>query len=184
MKRNLFILVLLLIAAGSVVYDQAGDNIKAVFMQEEPIPTEVGARDGLLAPSFTLKGIDNKSYSAGGERDKALIVNFWASWCEPCKEEAPELMELAAKYENELDIYGVNVTKYDNEKNARAFVEDFELTYPILFDPDGKVYEQLYKGKVFPTNVLIDKNGVIQEIILGAPRPKDFEKKVSKLIKR
>lgn len=182
MKRNLIILAVLLLAAGAVIYNQAGPEIKAVFM-EEPLPTEVGARDGLLAPSFTLKGMDDVTYSAGGQRDKAIIVNFWASWCDPCKEEAPELMKLAAKYEQDLDVYGVNVTKYDNEKNARAFVEDYGLTYPILFDPDGEVYEQLYKGKVFPTNVLIDKNGVIQEIILGAPRPQDLEKKVARLIR-
>lgn len=182
MKRNIIIIVLLLIAAGAVVYNQAGDDIQAVFMQEKPLPTETGAKAGLLAPTFILKGMDDKSYSGGGARDKAMLVNFWASWCEPCKQEAPELDKLAAEYASELEIYGVNVSKYDNAKKARQFVQDFNLQYPILLDTKGEVFEELYKGQVFPTNVLIDRNGVIQEIILGAPDPKDLRKKVAKLI--
>ncbi|SEL03222.1 Thiol-disulfide isomerase or thioredoxin [Paenibacillus sp. cl141a] len=182
MKRNIIIIVLLLIAAGAVVYNQAGDDIQAVFMQEKPLPTETGAKAGLLAPTFTLKGMDDKSYSGGGARDKAMVVNFWASWCEPCKQEAPELDKLAAEYASELEIYGVNVSKYDNAKKARQFVQDYNLQYPILLDTKGDVFEELYKGQVFPTNVLIDRNGVIQEIILGAPDPKDLRKKVAKLI--
>ncbi|ACX66815.1 MULTISPECIES: TlpA family protein disulfide reductase [Paenibacillus] len=182
MKRNIILIVLLLIAAGAVVYNQAGDDIQAVFMQEKPLPTETGAKAGLLAPTFTLKGMDDKSYSGGGARDKAMLVNFWASWCEPCKQEAPELDKLAAEYASELEIYGVNVSKYDNAKKARQFVQDFNLQYPILLDTKGEVFEELYKGQVFPTNVLIDRNGVIQEIILGAPDPKDLRKKVAKLI--
>ncbi|WP_411551962.1 TlpA family protein disulfide reductase [Paenibacillus lautus] len=181
MKRNIIIIVLLLIAAGAVVYNQAGDDIQAVFMQEKPLPTETGAKAGLLAPTFTLKGMDDKSYSGGGARDKALLVNFWASWCEPCKQEAPELDKLAAEYADKLEIFGVNVSKYDNAKKARQFVQDFNLQYPILLDTKGEVFEELYKGQVFPTNVLIDRNGVIQEIILGAPDPKDLRKKVAKL---
>lgn len=182
MKRNIIIIVLLVVAAGAVIYNQAGDNIQAVFMQEKPLPTETGAKAGLLAPTFTLKGMDDKTYSGGGARDKAMVVNFWASWCEPCKQEAPELDKLAAEYADELEIYGVNVSKYDNEKKARQFVKDFELRYPILLDPKGEVFEALYKGQVFPTNVLIDRNGVIQEIILGSPDPKDLRKKVAKLL--
>lgn len=183
MKRNIIIIVSLLLAAGTVIYNQAGDNIKAVFMQEEPLPTETGAKAGLLAPTFTLKGMDDKLYTGGGARDKALLINFWASWCGPCKQEAPELSKLAEEFVDELEIYGVNVSKYDNEKKARQFVQDYKLQYPILFDREGEVFEGLYKGQVFPTNVLIDRNGVIQDIILGAPDPKDLRKKVKKLLK-
>ncbi|GAB6926400.1 TlpA disulfide reductase family protein [Paenibacillus sp. JCM 10914] len=185
MKRNWIIVVLLIIAAGAVVYNQAGENIQAVFMQEQPLPTETGAKEGLLAPSFTLKAMEeDTSYSGGGQRDKAMLINFWASWCEPCKLEAPELSKLASAYPDELDIYGINVSKYDNAKKAQQFVQDFALQYPVLVDPDGEVYEDLYKGKVFPMNVLIDRNGVIQEIILGAPEPEDLHKKVAKLVKQ
>lgn len=183
MKRNLIILAIILFAAAAVIYNEAGDRIEAVFNPEQPLPTETGAKAGLLAPSFSAQGLDGKTYSVGGARDKALLINFWASWCDPCKQEAPELVKFAAQYAEDLDIYGINVTKYDNEKKARAFVEDFGLNYPIMLDRKGKIFETTYKGKVFPTNVLIDRNGVIREIILGAPNPKDLEKQIKKLIR-
>ncbi|SMF78615.1 Thiol-disulfide isomerase or thioredoxin [Paenibacillus uliginis N3/975] len=183
MKRNLTILAILLLAGVLVIYNQAGDKIESVFMAEKPLPTETGAKAGLLAPAFSLEGLDGKTYTGDGVRDKALIINFWASWCDPCKQEAPELSKFASAYAEDLDVYGINVTKYDNEKKARQFVQDFALTYPIMFDQEGKVFEDVYKGKVFPTNVLIDRRGVITEIILGAPDPEDLEKKIKKLIK-
>ncbi|WP_106766307.1 TlpA family protein disulfide reductase [Paenibacillus faecalis] len=183
MKRNLTILVMIVLVGILVVYNQAGDKIVSVFMDEKPLPTETGAKAGMLAPAFSLEGLDGKTYTGEGPRDKALLINFWASWCEPCKEEAPELSKLAAAYAEDLDIYGINVTKYDNEKKARQFVKDFNLTYPIMLDKEGKVFEDVYKGKVFPTNVLIDRRGVITEVILGAPEPEDLEQKIKKLIR-
>lgn len=183
MKRNLVILMLLLIAAAAVIYNQAGDKIESVFMAEKPLPTETGAKAGLLAPAFSLEGLDGQTYFGEGARDKALVLNFWASWCEPCKQEAPELSRLSVEYADDLDVYGINVTKYDNEKKAKEFVKEFALKYPIMLDREGKVFEDVYKGKVFPTNVLIDRRGVITEIILGAPDPEDLEKKIKKLIK-
>ncbi|WP_422657649.1 TlpA disulfide reductase family protein [Paenibacillus sp. EC2-1] len=183
MKRNLIILTIILFAAAVVIYNQAGDKIQSVFMAEEPLPTETGAKAGLLAPEFSLQGLDGKTYSGHGTRDKALIINFWASWCDPCKQEAPELSRLVTAYADDLEVYGINVTKYDNEKKAKEFVKEYALKYPIMFDTEGKVFEQIYKGKVFPTNVLIDHRGVITEIILGAPDPEELEKKIKKLIK-
>ena len=183
MKRNLIIIAVLLFAAAAVIYNQAGDRIAEVFSPEPSLPVETGAKAGLLAPSFTLKGMDGAAYTGGGAREKALILNFWASWCGPCQEEAPELSRLAAKYADELDVYGVNVTKYDKEEKARAFAKEFKLSYPVLFDPKAEVFEKAYKGKVFPTNVLIDKNGVIREILLGAPDPETLEQKIRKLVR-
>lgn len=183
MKKNLIIIAVIVCAAAVVIYNQAGDRIAAVFSPEPPLPVETGAKAGLLAPPFTLKGTDDASYSGGGAREKALIVNFWASWCEPCREEAPMLSRLAEKYAADLDVYGVNVTKYDKEEEARAFVKEFKLSYPVLFDRKGEVFEKAYKGKVFPTNVLIDRNGVIREIMLGAPDLETLDKKIRKLIR-
>ncbi|WP_054958028.1 TlpA family protein disulfide reductase [Paenibacillus dakarensis] len=183
MKRNMIILAVILFAAAAVIYNQAGDKIEAVFKAEEPMPTETGPKAGLLAPSFSLKGLDGNAYSGGGQRDKVLIINYWASWCDPCKKEAPELAKLAAAYPEDLEVYGINVTKYDNEKKAKEFVKEYGLQYPIMLDREGKVFEEIYKGKVFPTNVLIDRRGVIKEIILGAPDPAELEKKIKKLIR-
>ncbi|WJH30211.1 MULTISPECIES: TlpA family protein disulfide reductase [Paenibacillus] len=181
MKRNIYILLGVVLLIGVALAQNADSGIAAVFKQEEPLPTETGPRAGLLAPGFSLKGMDGKTYSAGGAKEKAVFVSFWASWCEPCKEEAPALNTLAAKYKDEMDMYGVNVTPYDKLKDAKAFVEEYKLTFPILLDEDGEAYAK-YNGVAFPTNVLIDKNGVIQEVILGILPEKELERKIKKVI--
>lgn len=181
MKRNIYILLGALLLVGIALAQNAGDGIAAVFKQEEALPTETGPRAGLLAPAFSLQGMDGKTYTVGGAKEKAIFVSFWASWCEPCKQEAPELNKMAAKYKDELDLYGVNVTTYDKIKDAKAFVDEYKLTFPILLDEDGKAYAK-YNGLAFPTNVLIDSRGVIQEIILGILPEKELERKIKKLI--
>ncbi|MBJ9989110.1 MULTISPECIES: TlpA disulfide reductase family protein [unclassified Paenibacillus] len=181
MKRNLYILLAFLVLAGVVVYQSAGDKIQAAFQQEKPMPTETKPQAGYLAPAFTATGLDGKEYRVGGVQDKAILVNFWASWCDPCQQEAPELHALAEKYKDDLNIYGINVTKYDNKKNAKSFVEKYDVNFPVMLDLKGTIYDQ-YKGAVFPTNVLIDKNGVVQDVILGILPSKDLEKKIKHLI--
>lgn len=182
MKRTAFIILGIVILVGIAIYQNADGNlVKSVFMQSKELPEETGAEPGLLAPTFSLEGVDGKTYQAGGAQDKAIIVNFWASWCDPCKEEVPILRDLADRYKDDLVIYGVNVTKYDNEKNAHKFIEQYELNFPAMLDLDAAVYD-LYKGAVFPTNVLIDKDGVIQDIILGVLPEKELNKKIKKLV--
>ncbi|AJS59422.1 TlpA family protein disulfide reductase [Paenibacillus sp. IHBB 10380] len=183
MKRNLYIWLGALILVGIALYPFSGTGgVQAVFQQSQALPTETGPEAGKLAPPFSLVGLDEKMYQVGGEQDKAILLNFWASWCEPCKEEAPDLKILADQYKDDLSVYGVNVTKYDNKKNANKFVDKYQLNFPVMLDLKGTVYEQ-YKGMVFPTNVLINKHGVIQEVILGTVSAKELEKKVKQLIK-
>ncbi|GIO30239.1 MULTISPECIES: TlpA family protein disulfide reductase [Paenibacillus] len=183
MKRNLYILLGVIVLIGIAVYQNAGPGIQAAFRHEEPMPTETGPKAGLLAPAFTAQGLDGKEYQVGGAQDKAILLNFWASWCDPCQQEAPELNAIAEKYKDSLDVYGVNVTKYDNKKNAQTFVDKYKVKFPVMLDLKADIYEKQYKGVVFPTNVLIDKRGVVQEVVLGILSQKDLEKKVKHLIK-
>ncbi|CAM2958821.1 TlpA disulfide reductase family protein [Paenibacillus sediminis] len=184
MKRNLYILLAALVLVGVALFQNVGPGFAAVFQSEssKELPAETGPKAGLLAPPFSLQGLDGNTYKVGGQQDKAIMINFWASWCDPCKEEAPDLNRLAQKYKDDLVIYGVNVTKFDKVENAKQFVNHFNLTYPVMFDKEGKVNEA-YKGVAFPTNVLVDKHGVIQEVILGILPPDQLESKIKKLIK-
>ncbi|MEC0239097.1 TlpA disulfide reductase family protein [Paenibacillus dokdonensis] len=183
MKRNLYILLGVIVLIGIAVYQNAGPGIQSVFQHEKAMPTETGPKAGLLAPAFTAQGLDGNDYHVGGQQDKAILLNFWASWCSPCQQEAPELNALAEKYKDSLNIYGVNVTKYDNKKNAQKFIEKYSVKFPVMLDLKADIYETQYKGIAFPTNVLIDKRGVVQEVVLGILPPKDLEKKLKHLIK-
>jgi thiol-disulfide isomerase/thioredoxin len=174
--RNLMVIACIIVLGVLVFWQQRGSEAVAVFQQQE-LPTESGPRAGLLAPGFSLQGGDGSTYTVGGKREKAVILNFWASWCDPCQQEAPELNAMAEKYKDVLDIYGINVTSHDYKPNAERFVKKFKLAFPVMYDLKGEAFAR-YNGAVFPTNVLINKNGVISEIILGILTPEELEKKI------
>ncbi|WP_028562503.1 TlpA family protein disulfide reductase [Paenibacillus pinihumi] len=138
-------------------------------------------KPGFTAPAFELPALDEQNYAVGGQKKKLLMLNFWASWCGPCELEAPDLVELHNKYEKQMDLYAVNATSYDKERQARQFVDDFELNFPILMDRDG-IATKLYKISTFPTTLLIDENGVVMERIVGVIPREQWEKRIEALI--
>jgi thiol-disulfide isomerase/thioredoxin len=138
------------------------------------------AQKGATAPVSTLKDLDGKTYTVGQGNGKIQLLSFWASWCDPCRIEAPLLNELAAKYRTKLDVYGINVTKYDREEDVRKFAKSLGLLYPILLDKSGEVFD-IYRGAAFPTSVLIDGNGTVREMLLGVYSKEELEGKIRKL---
>ncbi|WJH34515.1 TlpA family protein disulfide reductase [Paenibacillus sp. CC-CFT747] len=103
-------------------------------------------------------------------------MNFWASWCGPCEAEAPDLMRIYDKLKDKLDIYAVNVTKGDNLKEVKEFLDQYPYPFPVLLDKEGKAAE-LYQVQVIPTSFLVDRNGVIVDVIHYLPG-KELEKKL------
>ncbi|WP_052410164.1 TlpA family protein disulfide reductase [Paenibacillus durus] len=196
-RRNLVIVILALVAVSVILLrNREGKTENVQHVNDAPpaeqailpadgktLPTESGPKAGLLAPSFTIQGENGTVYAVGGARDKAVLLNFWASWCDPCRAEAPELNKIAEKYKDTLDIYGINVTSYDYKANADRFVKKYKLIFPVMFDLKGEAYAK-YNGAVFPTNVLIDRSGVISEIILGGLTAEQLDVKLEKLMQQ
>ncbi|MHA6529812.1 TlpA family protein disulfide reductase [Paenibacillus sp. BAC0078] len=178
-KRNLTVLAVIVFLVFLAVEHRLKPEPEAVpAIQQQPASElKSGTGEGLLAPAFSMQDKDGHSYKVGGTREKAVLLNFWASWCDPCQKEAPALNALALKYKNVLDIYGINVTSQDYKPNAERFVRKYMLAFPIMYDLKGEVFDK-YKGVVFPTNVLVDKNGVVAEVILGFLSPDELEKKI------
>ncbi|MDH6442492.1 thiol-disulfide isomerase/thioredoxin [Paenibacillus sp. PastF-4] len=179
-KLNITVLLIVVCVAVFAVWYNREPKAEAVLAQQNELPMKSGPKAGLRAPSFSLQGTDGTTYVVDGPRDKAVILNFWASWCDPCQQEAPELNTMATKYKDVLDIYGINVSSQDYKPNAERFIKKYGLVFPVMFDVKDEVYSK-YNGAVFPTNVLIDKNGVISEIILGILSPEELEEKIIKL---
>lgn len=109
------------------------------------------------APNFTLKSNSGKNIKLSESRGEVVLINFWASWCGPCRQEMPELNKLYKKYKNlGFTILGVNVE--ENSTEALKIVKNDKINFPILFDTKNEV-SQLYKVSAMPTSVLIDRNG-------------------------
>lgn len=129
--------------------------IAFTLLKTAPPSTLVGSE----MPEFSLQLLGSEStLSSADLRGKAVVLNFWASWCDPCVEEAPDLQAAYAKYEkDEVVVLGVNVQ--DSEQDALAFVEEFDITYPIVRDPNLTLYRELgVRG--LPETFFVDKEGV------------------------
>ncbi|MEK4510040.1 TlpA family protein disulfide reductase [Paenibacillus sp. FSL K6-2524] len=195
MNRNRWIMVALVLLIGAALYGNSGKGLLSFLKANDKSEATLnqtseslianaaqGApKPGTLSPEFSLVGLDGKTYQVGGKRDKPLLINFWASWCDPCKEEAPDLVTLANKYNDQLDVYAVNVTMYDKLDNVKKFVEQYGYTFPVLLDEKEEVFRK-FNGAAFPTNVLVDKDGVIQDLIIGILPADELEAKLKKLL--
>ena len=135
---------------------------------------------GYKAPSFKLKGIDGKDYSLEQIKGKPVVVNFWTSWCPPCKKEAPELVKLYNQHRSKLEVYAVNLTSQDSLGDAQAFVNEYGFSFPVLLDQEGMV-GQRYQLQGIPTTVFINKEGLIVDRVVGYSGQEVLAQKFEKL---
>jgi peroxiredoxin len=124
---------------------------------------------GFLAPEFSLIDSKGNNLALSDFRGKIVILNFWASWCAPCKAEMPAFQRVfIAQQSQKVIILAVNASSQDRRDNALAFVSKNNLTFPILFDEGGSV-NRLYAIRALPTTFFIDENGMIADIVIGGP---------------
>ena len=137
---------------------------------EDTLTLDLGAPEiGTLAPDFELNDVAGNPIRLSDLRGSVVVINFWASWCDPCRDEMPILQKLSDKYaEKGLVVLGINTTYTDSRDETVSFINELELTFPILFDDTGAVGEELYKVYGLPTSYWIDEAGIIRSIQLGA----------------
>ena len=132
------------------------------------------------APNFTLKSVSGKNLKLSEMTGNVVLINFWASWCGPCREEMPLLNALHKKYEPlGFTVLGVNVEEQADK--AKGFLSDFPVDFPILLDNTNKVSKQ-YNVIAMPTTVLVDRDGNVRYLHEGY-KPGD-EKKYRQMIKK
>lgn len=125
---------------------------------------------GAVAPDFILPDLfdDDTAYTLSDYRGQPVILNFWASWCVPCRREMPALQQTAARYKADgLVLLGMNQTYLDTLSEARAFVEELGLTFPITRDDDGDTGARAYQVVGIPTTVFITQEGDVAHIQIG-----------------
>jgi len=117
------------------------------------------------APDFTLKSRSGENIKLSELRGEVVMINFWASWCGPCRQEMPALNELYQRYNPMgFTILGVNVEQ--DPGKAEALLREIPVDFPVLFDTDNRVTE-LYKVVAMPSTVLVDRNGQVRYIHKG-----------------
>ena len=127
--------------------------------------TAVASSPGTAAPDFTLKSSSGDNLRLSDYRGEVVMINFWASWCAPCRQEMPLLDELYKEYQPlGFTILGVNVE--EDSSQARKMLGDIPVSFPVLFDNSSKV-SKLYDVVAMPSTVLVDRDGNIRYLHQG-----------------
>ena len=117
---------------------------------------------GSAAPDYAATSLAGDSVSLAGLKGKVVLLNVWATWCHPCRDEIPQLEALHQRYgASGLELVGVSVDVPGMEAGIREFMRDFSMTYPVWLDPDERVSTQ-FRTIGVPETFLIDRAGVIR----------------------
>lgn len=160
------IAAIVLIALLTVAIVQAMDKkAEANKQSTAPVSTQTnGLVIGAKAPDFELKTITGEPAKLSSFKGKKVMLNFWATWCPPCKAEMPEIEQFYKQGNKDVVILAVNI---DSQNDVKGFADKNGITFPILLDTDGKV-NSTYGILSIPTTYFIDRNGVIQNKYTGA----------------
>ncbi len=146
-------------------------------------PARAGvSADMELAPDFTLPVAANGETGARMQladlRDKVVILDFWATWCGPCRMQAPILDRVARRHADDVVVLGINVG--ESPGLAQRYAQQEGLSYPILADVNGEAQE-LYEANTLPTVVVIDREGKVRSLVHGVMRESAVEKAIRNL---
>lgn len=149
-------------------------------------PGAAGARAAMLnsaAPDFTLPSSGGTNLRLQEQRGQVVMINFWATWCGPCRREMPQLNRLYGKYRSAgFLLLGVNID--DDRNNALGLASKLGLQFPVLFDSTQRV-SRLYDLSTMPSSVLIDRDGRVRTIFQGYKDgyEDDYERHITELLK-
>lgn len=130
---------------------------------EEP---DIGLEKGQQAPDFKLQTLSGEEVSLSDYQGEKVMINFWATWCPPCRAEMPDMEEFSQN--EDVQVLAINLTETESGvEGVRDFAEEFGLTFPILLDKDVAVANE-YQINPVPTSIFVDKEGKISSVMLGA----------------
>ena len=179
-KQTLKILPLILISLGIILI-----AVSTYFILQHTAPqtkfSTVPVKVNYNAPELTLTDIQGVENSISDYRGQVVLVNLWATWCIPCREEMPALQSF---YDNHKDegFTVIAINDGDPLADVAKFAEDYELTFPIWLDPTYIATEQAFKTLNLPSSFVIDRDGIVQLLWVGGISRAMLEEHVTPLI--
>ena len=132
-------------------------------------PSAVPAQVNFPAPELTLTDIQGVARSLADYRGQVVLVNLWATWCPPCREEMPAIEKMYTEYKDEgFVVLAIDMTYQDDVTAVQPFVEKYGLSFPVLLDETGTV-GKAYQLKSLPSSYFINRDGIINEVVIGGP---------------
>ncbi len=170
--------VVILLGGAWIIFSQtlkanAVTGAEAITLEPAPIA-------GHPAPDFELKTLEGEVLRLSDFRGKPVIVNFWATWCGPCRAEFPDFQEASVDNADTLMIIGVNNTAADQVGLVGDFITEMGATFPIVLDESGETVKT-YRILGLPTTVFVDADGVVNEVFTGPISKAYIESKIPEL---
>ena len=171
--------VFIIIALGLLLIQACTPSSQA--MQGGQQEAAVGINVGELAPDFTLTDLEGNSVTLSEYRGKVVFINFWATWCPPCRAEMPDIESLYQEYKDKgLVVIGIDIG--EPEATVRQFVQRGGYSWTFVLDNTGGVAAN-YNIRAIPTSFFIDREGVIQAVNIGAMTKRAMEIKLDEAMR-
>lgn len=167
--------------AGLVILVTAGlpDRTHAAALGLAAEGRAVAAEAGALAPPVVLAASDGGTVSLEAMRGQVVVLNFWATWCAPCRVEMPELQKVSEKFSGHVTVLGINTG--EPAEQVRAWADSYALTFPLLLDTEGTAARD-YRLRGQPTTVIVAPDGVIHAILYGPVDAASMEQTITSLL--
>jgi len=176
--------ILATLAVGAIIvglvyfFDRPGDNTRSITLTAAA--TGEAPRVGKEAPDFRVQGLDGQYFQLSDFRGRPVWLNFWATWCPPCRAENPDIEAVYKAYKDQgLVIVAVDIGEDSN--TVKGYVQRIGLTYRIGLDSDTAIAAQ-YRIAGIPTHYFVDKDGIIRDWRIGGMSKKAMEKKVEAIM--
>lgn len=162
----------------------------SIFMVAGCDAAKPGIKQGLkpkesasAAPDFNLTTVvEGNKITLSALKGKVVIINFWATWCRPCRKEIPGFIKIYERYKTkEVEIIGISLDRMSGGDMA-SFIQQYNINYPVVFG-DNKVTEDYGGIRAIPTTFIVDKKGTIRSKHIGYTSQEVFEEEIEKLLK-
>ena len=192
------IIIFLLISMAVIIYWQltdAKENYNSAKSKEDSITAEsiqksetktvddISEESIGKAPDFTLTSTDEKQIKLSDYKGKIVILDFWATWCAPCRKGIPDLVEIQKEYKDNVVIVGISLDKQSTKNFVIPFMKEFGINYPVVYG-NGKVVADYGYIQAIPTSFIIDRKGNIVDGFVGLVTKDAYTNRIISLLER
>ena len=178
-------LLSVLMLSSSLMLGCADKNSETEEKMHDEIPTEeININQSSMdAPGFSLKSVDGEEIKLSDYEGKIIVLDFWATWCGPCRRGIPDLVSLQNQYKDELVVIGISLDQEGTVADVKPFMEEYKINYPIVYG-NQKVRMDYGNIQAIPTSFVIDTNGKIVDKHVGLVPKSKYEDQIKALLKK
>lgn len=180
MKNNLILILILFLSLNTFGCDK--DESSRTLKSENTIADAKVLAGEKKAADFSLKSVDGKIVKLSDYKGKVVVVDFWATWCPPCRKGIPDLISIQSEFKNDVVVIGISLDQEKTLKDVENFIKSYGINYPVVYG-DEKVSKDYGNIQAIPTSFVIDKKGNIVDKHVGLVPKDSYTDKIKELLK-